>query len=524
MPDIVDMFDAQASRSATRDAVLQDNGSTTYRQLSVLARQIFSNLRELRQPRALIYLAQSPEAYASMLGVLMAGGYYCPVNLAHPVDRQKQVIQLFDPDVILTNSANIRYVERMLSELADYDPRVVSDASIEGFEDTLRPGRRTVMNIDSLAPTPPVLPSVSSVHELAYVMFTSGSTGQPKGVMIRRHAVSKLVEWAAEVFQPTPGDRWGQFSNIAFDLSVLDIYTALAGGAALVPITSTRDRLMPATVIKRHQLTVWHSVPSVIDLMIQVKQTTPEMLNSLRLMSFCGEPLRPHHLEALFGANPNLTVFNTYGPTEITIFCTYIPLRASNYAEACRTTVAIGHPIPGWGIHLVGEDGASEGEIAISGDYIGAGYWRNPSQTNSAYRTLVVNGESRRAYYTGDWAERHGQHLFFMRRMDRQVKVRGNRVELAEVDFYIREFGVANCFSIIYQGNIYSFLELPAPINEDALRNYLATRLPVYALPSKFVYKASFPRNHNDKIDANGLEQSLSTLSSESLLNSNLKT
>jgi hypothetical protein len=97
-------------------------------------------------------------------------------------------------------------------------------------------------------------------------------------------------------------------------------------------------------------------------------------------------------------------------------------------------------------------------------------------------------------------------------------------VELAEVDFYIREFGVANCFSIIYQGNIYSFLELPAPIDEDALRNYLATRLPVYALPSKFVYKASFPRNHNDKIDANGLEQSLSTLSSESLLNSNLKT
>lgn len=514
MPDIVDMFDAQASRSATRDAVLQDNGSTTYRQLNVLARQIFSNVRELRQPRALIYLAQSPEAYASMLGVLMAGGYYCPVNLAHPVDRQKQVIQLFDPDVILTNSANIQSVQHILSEL-DNEPRVNSHEAIDGFEDTLRPGRRAVLNIDSLAPTPLMLPPVSSVHELAYVMFTSGSTGQPKGVMIRRRAVSEFINWAVEAFHPAPGDRWGQFSNIAFDLSVMDMYTALAGGAALVPITSTRDRLMPAAVIQRHQLTVWHSVPSVIDLIIQAKHTTPEMLHSLRLVSLCGEPLRPHHLEALFGANSNVTVFNTYGPTEGTVFCTYLPLRVSNYAEACRASVAIGRSIPGWDIHLVGEPGASEGEIAISGDYIGAGYWRNPSQTDSAYRTLVVDGEPRRAYYTGDWAERHGQHLFFVRRIDRQVKVRGNRVELAEVDFFIREFGVTNCFSIIYQGNIYSFLELPAPIDEDALRNYLATKLPPYALPSRFAYKSRLPRNHNDKIDANELQQSLVTLLSE---------
>ena len=138
-----------------------------------------------------------------------------------------------------------------------------------------------------------------------------------------------------------------------------------------------------------------------------------------------------------------------------------------------------------------------------------------PSQTNSAYRTIIVNGEARRAYHTGDWAERHGQHTYFVRRMDRQVKVRGNRVELAEVDFRIREFGVANCFSVIHQGNIYSFLELPAPIDEDALRSYLATRLPAYALPSRFFYKSRLPRNHNDKIDANELEQSLSTLVSE---------
>src|SRR5690349_16683936 len=205
MPDIVDLFDAQASRSATRAAVLQDNGSITYRQLQALARQIFFNLYELKQPRTLLYLPQSSEAYAAMLGVIMAGGYYCPVNLAHPVERQKLVIQLFDPDVILTNSANVRSVERLLAELGDVDPRAGLETAIAGFEDTLRPGRRTVLNIDSLTPTPPILPSVSSVHELAYVMFTSGSTGQPKGVMIRRRAVSALVQWTLEAFQPTPG-------------------------------------------------------------------------------------------------------------------------------------------------------------------------------------------------------------------------------------------------------------------------------------------------------------------------------
>jgi D-alanine--poly(phosphoribitol) ligase subunit 1 len=510
MMDIVDLFVTQASRSAAREAVLQDQGATTYRQLHTLTRQIAYNLREFKQPRTLIYLAQSPEAYASMLGVLMAGGYYCPVNLAHPLDRQKRVIQLFDPDVILTNSANIRSVECMLAEL-DREPRLLPEAAVAGFEDTLRPGRRVIMNSDSLEAAPPVLPSVSSVHELAYVMFTSGSTGQPKGVMIRRCAVSRLVQWAAEAFQPVPGDRWGQFSNIAFDLSVPDIYTALATGAALVPITSARDRLMPATVIRKRRLTIWNSVSSVIDLMIQANHTTPDMLHSLRLVNFCGEALRPHHLEALFGANAGLTVFNTYGPTEITVLCTSIPLRAGEYTEACRATVAIGQPIPGWDLHLVGEPGSNEGEIAVSGEYIGAGYWRSPGQTDAVYRRIVVNGRPQRAYYTGDWGERHGQHVFFMRRMDRQVKVRGNRVELGEVDFRIREFGVGNCFSLISQGSIHSFLEVPAPIDEDALRSFLAARLPAYALPSRFIYRSRLPRNHNDKIDANELERSLGT-------------
>lgn len=512
MSDIVERFSYQVAHKPNFPAVIDHERVITYQELNVLAKRVASFLLTYKKhPRVLVMLPQGIEAYASIIGVVMAGGYYCPINVALPQKRKAQIAELFDPDFVITNSADFELANSIKNQIAVKNVSdFPEDTLISGYEDTFIKGKFEIINFDKLPHNTESYSFPSTNHDLAYVIFTSGSTGQPKGVMIKRQAVSRFIDWSIETIDPTPNDRWGQFSNLGFDLSVMDMYTALGCGATLIPLNTPKDRLMPATAIQRHKLTIWHSVPSVIDLMGQAKQITSEFLKTIRLMSFCGEPLRPQHLSSLFSANSDMTIFNTYGPTEGTVFCTWLPLTAENYLPFCDVSAAIGKPIPGWTLHLWGGQDLNEGEIVISGDFIGAGYWRNLTATKKAYRNLKIDNHDCHAYYTGDWAERRDQNLFFRNRVDRQVKVHGFRVELGEVDYFVREFGVLNSYSLLHHGKICTFLEIgDFSIDEVALQKFLKERLPSYAIPSRFVTKRILPRNQNDKIDTNLLHSFL---------------
>lgn len=473
MVDLIENILRAKSSHPKSLAVVGRKESITYEDLLGLAlRYAYDISGNKKHSRVAIVLPQSIEAYASMIGVLMAGGYYCPINTSLPVFRKKQILDIFSPDLI-----------------------VCSEEELEGLQ--LASTRKTI--------TPKTLTYKTGkiredYHELAYVIFTSGSTGVPKGVMIRREAISHFLDWSIQEYRVTKGDIWGQFSNLGFDLSVVDIFTCLGGGGTLVPISSPKDRLMPAMAIRDFQITIWHSVPSVIDLVNKAKQLTVENLRSLRLASFCGEPLMPQTIETLFGIVPDMKIFNTYGPTETTVFCTFIELNQNSYKDYCNTTLSIGNPIPGWNIDFVGGSTDMEGEIVIWGDYIGAGYWENAVETKARYRTFVKDNSDYPAFYTGDWAEKVEKNLYFRSRVDRQVKIHGHRIELGEIDYFIREFGVLNCCSVIKEDRIFSFIEM-TDIDKKQLREYLAKKIPQYALPYDFIVIDLLPRNQNDKID-----------------------
>lgn len=264
-------------------------------------------------------------------------------------------------------------------------------------------------------------------HRLAYVIFTSGSTGIPKGVMVSRSALDHYVQWMTDVFEISPQDRVSQHPNLAFDISMTDVFGALCHGATLYPLLREVDRLMPARMIEREKITVWNSVPSVVSLMMKAGQATAANLGSVRLFNFCGEPLLPEQLEALFAARPDVLVRNTYGPTEATIAVTDLPLRKDDYRLATTTSVAIGAPISNIGIHLIGGRHAEEGQVVITGPQLADGYWRDPAKTEEVFRPIEIGGRPERAYFTGDWAERHNGHVFFKERIDLQVKVKGYR-------------------------------------------------------------------------------------------------
>jgi D-alanine--poly(phosphoribitol) ligase subunit 1 len=457
-------------------AVIDGEKVTTYGEFGQLVRRFAADFSlGLGAPKVLINLRPSADAYAAMYGALMAGGYYAPLNVQHPIDLRYRVAELFQPDVVVTTG----------------DP---SEGVLKRFGRSLMPSHLSTRTLDGPKPA----------NEIAYVMFTSGSTGLAKGVVVPRSALSQFIGSVRQRMKPTSDDLWSQFANIAFDFSVLDIYGALTSGATLCVLTAPSDRLMPALAIRRLGITIWSSVPSVIDLMRSSQCLDSHHMASLRLMIFCGEPLLRHHLAVLFGARSDLQVWNTYGPTEATVFCSILPLKASNYMNYCRSSVALGEPMPTMGLH-VWEEQEHRGELVLTGAQLALGYLADTEGTNCAFRTVEICGHRQRAYFTGDLVETHESQLFFLRRVDRQIKLHGNRVELGQIDSALRDQGFSAVYTVLVGASLVSFIECSDAIDTNAVRDMLSKVLPVYMIPQVIVPIDALPRNFNDKIDVRTL-------------------
>lgn len=476
-PSFLERFIAFASAKPSHPAVVLERRTHSYGEVLSLARRLacfIANHKE--RARVSIQLPAGAEAYGAMFGSAMAGAVYSPVNVDAPVERWSKASLKFEPDIIVTNDA------------------CSADAELHA-------NGATVVSVDSLPTaelTTPLTP-----NDLVYVMFTSGSTGEPKGVMIPFDALSHYVEWALRSMQVSPDDRWSQHPNIAFDLSVLDIFGALCGGATLFPIEEAKDLLLPAKAIRRHGLTIWNSVPSVMTSMVKIRSVTEKNFETLRLLTFCGEPLLQLHLDAIFAARPDVIVHNTYGPTEATVSMTLCRLDKDNYREACGgNSVAIGDPIDGMGLHLVGGPDDDEGEIVITGPQLAKGYWREPGLTAGAFRSLDVGGTAQMGYFTGDWVRRDGAMTYFSGRQDNQTKIRGERVELDDIGAALMEhnWGVA---VVAAKGDVlYAFLENEDPkLSAAEMRDALKNQLPHHLIPTKLYTLPRLPRSLNDKID-----------------------
>jgi D-alanine--poly(phosphoribitol) ligase subunit 1 len=312
-----------------------------------------------------------------------------------------------------------------------------------------------------------------------------------------------FIDWVRDSKTITAEDRVPQFSNIAFDVSVTDIYGALCLGATLYPIIGRADRNFPARAVQREQLTVWNSTPSVLSLMSWAGQMTRPLLGTLRLINTCGEPLLPAQLSAVFAALPDVIVQNSYGPTETTVTMTELRLTRDNHRPACGASVAIGDPIPRMGIHLIGGPSAEEGEVVITGPQLALGYWNEPEKTAAAFKSVCIDGRTMRAYYSGDWAERRDGYIFCKGRIDLQVKIHGFRLELSEVERAIHDRGYPVVCVLKWRDELVAVIERPGdqPADEAALRAALARQLEAHAVPSVIRWVDLMPRSENDKLD-----------------------
>jgi amino acid adenylation domain-containing protein len=473
-------------------------------------------------PLTAVFAHRSTTAFAGVLGALVSGHGYVPLNRTFPVGRTRSMLQSAGCRSIVVDAQSEPQLDAVLDGLPDPMLILMPDRRNVDVLATRWPDH-TVVGSNELGPhallaTQPVRPVGSDA--IAYLLFTSGSTGAPKGVMVTHRNVMHFIHAMIARYGVSSDDRFSQMFDMTFDLSVLDMFVAWESGAC-VCCPSEKILLNPDSFIRDKALTIWTSVPSVAVFMKRFGALKPNRFESLRWSLFCGEPLPVDVATAWAGAAPTSTLENLYGPTELTVACSHYRWNAqSSAAESLQGLVPIGHPFPEMEAIVVDETlrevppGAT-GELLMSGPQVTPGYWRNAEATARAY--VSVPGRQGIFYRTGDRVRRPlgAAPMTYVGRSDQQVKILGFRVELGEIEARLREQpGIASAAALGWPvtptgaGGIVVFVTGSA-LDPSAIRTSLMQGLPAYAVPQAIHVLPTLPTNANGKIDRHALSKLL---------------
>lgn len=413
-----------------RIAIACGKQALSYGEAAATARRLAGLFRGVRRTgRVGILASRSIAACAGIIGTAWAGGTYVPLNLKLPEERLLSLLRMLDLDALVVDARGAKMLTPAV--LAAAPRTIVCADDARGLE-----GARRLSDVEVEGPAEP---AAVDPEDLAYIEFTSGTTGVPKGVMVPVAAVNHYLSVTQEKFGLRADDRMAETCDITFDLSVHNMFLAWAAGAAL-HVMSPLDMVAPSRFIRDREITTWLSVPSIIAMMRKARALEPGALPSLRLSWFCGEALPAGAARAWAAAAPNSHVENIYGPTEATVACLWQPATEPVAVTPSREIVAIGVPYPGMEAAIVDErlrplPPGVPGEIALAGAQLAQGYFGQPELTAARFPTV----DGKRWYLTGDLGMQDEQGLFHhLGRIDNQVKVLGNRIELEEVETHLR--------------------------------------------------------------------------------------
>ena len=435
-----------------------------------------------------LHIEKSLAYYQFLAAAFTYGRSFCPIDVLNPVGRVDAIVRQLDRPIIITDQVD----------------RVEALQALGHEVDLIDSSHLGPTSPDALAPDT----HIAVGDDPRYFMSTSGTTGVPKLVEVRHDATVKFIGWSLPFYDVGPGDRWAQFSNIGFDLNLVDFLTAIGGGATLVGLTTLGETTKLNKFVDEQRITHWHSVPSVTRYLLRGGRP----LTQLRVLSFCGEPLLREQCVALRTALPAARIINTYGPTEGPLFCTAHEVSELDLADETLTTMPIGTPIPGWELDLVDDDQGTR--IVLRGVMLAEGYH---GIDDPAFGDAIVNGKPGRSFDTGDYVRQHGRHLCFAHRRDSVVKVNGIRIDLGEVTDACLRSGFGDPVVLTSAGRLVVFYEafdgIDAPLDDVALvevSRRLQARLPLYAVPSAFEFIEALPRSATGKVDRSALAKQLS--------------
>ena len=532
-----DLLAASAERFPTRPAVVDAERALTYAELDSRANRVAHLLSAQgvrRGDRVGLYLEKSLEALVGIYGILKVGGIYVPLDPAAPPPRLGSIAGDAGLRVLITGTEKAEQWAALMAEGAPVETLVVLNA--EDGEVAGPPGVRILTSSALQEHGSDALTDVArSSSDLAYILYTSGSTGVPKGVMLSHLNAMAFVDWAIDEFEVIETDRLSSHAPLHFDLSVLDLFAAAKAGAAVVLVPS-QLALFPVELarwIRDSAISVWYSVPSILTLLVLRGKLAEVELPSLRTVLFAGEVFPTKHLHRLVELLPHVRFANLFGPTETNV-CTWYEV--PRWIGEPPTSIPIGKPITGVEVFAVRDDGTvcppgEAGELYVRGPTVMQGYWGDEERTTA---TLIRNwqGEAHDypVYRTGDLAhlDENGDWIFLGRR-DSQIKSRGYRIELGDIEAALHLHpSVVECAVVVIPDDVVTnrikaFVVARDTLDQDELSRFCIGRLPRYMAPELYEFRAELPRSSTGKIDRRALAtEALSTAQAASDPNSSL--
>ncbi len=520
--NLVDGFLESLRRFPDRPALVVDGRTHSYAELSRAAGNLAKALAgvcDAEEPLVALLAHRSSTAYAGVLAALLAGKGYVPLNPAFPPDRLRRLFTASGCRVIVAGRECLTPLKRLLLSLPAPVTAILADGLAPSDLGEAK-GRHHVLQCDTSAACEPD-PAGTTADAIAYLLFTSGSTGEPKGVPVRQGNVTAYVRYVADRYQVSEQDRFSQHFDLTFDLSVHDMFVCWERGSCLYSVPE-KALFAPAKFIREHELTMWFCVPSVVGVMRRLRMLKPGVFPSLRYSLFCGEPLPADFAQIWQDAAPNSVVENLYGPTEATIAISHYRWDRSTSPSECLNGIApIGSIFDGQRAVVLDADGTeaprgASGELALSGSQVTGGYWNDPTVTQARFVRLPAFGDAL-WYRTGDLVQRdEAGCLYFLGRLDDQIKIRGYRVELQEIDHALRTAaGTPEAVCVPWPvedgrvAGVVAFVCKPNGTNETEILQRCRELLPEYMVPAQVHFIGDLPRNVNGKVDRSKLQKQM---------------
>ncbi|MCG8615434.1 MAG: amino acid adenylation domain-containing protein, partial [Desulfobacterales bacterium] len=498
-PTLMDLFESQVAQTPDRTAVVfcsdpddENPPRLTYRELNTRANHLARHLVDLgvRQDTLVgICAERSQDLIVGLFGILKAGGAYVPLDPSYPEERLAFILDDSQVQVLLT--------QRQLSEkFAGFRHHTVC------LDKTPNPTRQPLSPV-----TEENLPRRNRPEHAAYVLYTSGSTGIPKGVVIEHRNCCALLHWAKETFDPEVLSGVLASTSVNFDLSVYELFFPLCNGGRVFLVENAMHLPLLA---QRHEIKLINTVPSAISGLLEVKGIP----DSVKVINLAGEPLRKELAAALYRHTAVASIYNLYGPSEDTTYST-----VSLVPDDPDIPIDIGRPISNTRVYLLDADHkpvpvGTPGELCLAGAGLAREYLNRPELTAEKFIEVDLFGETRRIYKTGDrarWLAGDGNvpgRLEFLGRMDNQVKLRGFRIELGEIEAVLnRSKWVEEAVVILHEASETTRLVAFIILNTrdegsiSALQSWMKTQVPAYMIPGTVVRLEEMPLNPNGKID-----------------------
>ncbi|MGQ5207111.1 plipastatin non-ribosomal peptide synthetase PpsC [Bacillus subtilis] len=483
------LFEMQAEQTPSAVAIVSDTQVFTYEDLNSWANQIASVLQiKGVGPDSVVALltGRTPELIAGMLGILKAGGAYLPIASDLPVERIAYMLSDSGAALLLQS-------EKTEKQLLDIECEQII------IEDIQKQGK--TKNVDSSA----------GPHSLAYIIYTSGSTGKPKGVMIEQRSVIRLVK-NSNYITFTPEDRLLMTSSIGFDVGSFEIFGPLLNGAALH--LSDQQTFLDSHQLKRyieHQgiTTIWLTSSLFNHLTEQNEQT----FSQLKHLIIGGEALSPSHVNRIRNVCPEVSIWNGYGPTENTTFSTCLHIQ-----KTYELSIPIGRPVGNSTAYILNQWGVLQpvgavGELCVGGDGVARGYLGRPDLTKEKFVPHPF-APGDRLYRTGDLARwLPDGTIEYVGRIDDQVKVRGYRVELGEIESALRQIDGVKEAAVLARTaqtgskELFGYISVKAGTNAEQVRSLLARSLPNYMIPAYIIEMETLPLTSNGKLNRKALPE-----------------